>query len=555
MKKIISSILCLMLAMLVLVGCGEDVIGEYINQYDKPTEKELLTYNLYIVCGDETSEAAKTFVRQRISDYTEKSKLRTNLNVVFCSAAEYDSIIRTATDVNSSYDSNAELTDVDKANKIPQADIFLITSAALMDDMVAANRVADLTTYFNGDYEYGKFNAQIAGSLMSASIIANKNYAIPNNYIVGDYTYLSININKAATTAPYFSEIDLQSKKAGVFGTEYFWLLVSGLGENPLNYITYAENSQIRNEALLSSAYTVIETAPDVASGETEYSYLLLNYEAAEKYNNDPSVKNKVDLTGITTMSDAILLYQNNSEKDKFLPGAKFNEIFKEIKTSAPLSADDKALLENKSDDYYNRIESEDATTSTYIFFDKEKCDYFGLNKNDYFTNCGLPQDNAVIKLWNAITAEGGNPSDYIKLINGSYDLKATIEAGDANGRNICNVLELPVATRNDVFSGAFAINSNVHDVERAMEVIYAINNDHTLHNYLQYGIPETNYTFVGDKEDGIIKRSTDSTSIYVMNPRYTGNVFGLYYCEELGWMPGIVDSAKKQNDESIYRP
>ena len=172
-----------MLAMLVLVGCGEDVIGEYIDQYDKPTEKELLTYNLYIVCGDETSEAAKTFVRQRISDYTEKSKLRTNLNVVFCSAAEYDSIIRTATDVNSSYDSNAELTDADKANKIPQADIFLITSAALMDDMVAANRVADLTTYFNGDYEYGKFNAQIATSLMSASIIANKNYAIPNNYV------------------------------------------------------------------------------------------------------------------------------------------------------------------------------------------------------------------------------------------------------------------------------------------------------------------------------------------------------------------------------------
>ena len=88
MKKILCSVLCLMLALFMLVGCGEDAIGGYIDQYEKPTEKELLTYNLYIICEDGTSDDAKTVVRRRISDYTEKSALRTNLNVVFCSASE-----------------------------------------------------------------------------------------------------------------------------------------------------------------------------------------------------------------------------------------------------------------------------------------------------------------------------------------------------------------------------------------------------------------------------------------------------------------------------------
>ena len=46
MKKILCSVLCLMLALFMLVGCGEDAIGGYIDQYEKPTEKELLTYNL-----------------------------------------------------------------------------------------------------------------------------------------------------------------------------------------------------------------------------------------------------------------------------------------------------------------------------------------------------------------------------------------------------------------------------------------------------------------------------------------------------------------------------
>ena len=529
-----------------LVGCGEDIIGEYIDQYDKPTEKEVLTYNLYIVCGDETSAEAKTSIRQRIADYTEKSSMRTLLNVVFCSATEYETLIKTATDANTSYDSNnADLTDVDKAGKVAQADIFLITSAAMMDEMVAGNRLANLTEFLNGDYEYGKFNAQIAESLLNASLISDAYFAIPNNYVVGDYTYLSVNINEAAKY--YFSELDIERKNAGVFGTEYFWMLVSALGENPLDYISYVEDSQISDQNLLAYEYDYVVTAPDPAKNETDYTYLLFGKEAAAKYN--------ISYAGITTIAQAREMYQTNTDKTMNISKDRFDEIFKVITTASELSAGDLALLTAKSNDYFNKIVTPDSTTSSYIFFDKAKCDALGLNNNSYFANCDLPDETPIIQLWNAIKNAGAEPTDYIKLVKGSYDKKAEIEAGDANGRNICNVVELPSASKADAFSGAFAVNANVKDVERAMEVIYAINNDITLHNYLQYGIPGTNYNFVGDKEDGIIVRSTDTTSRYVMNPRYTGNLFGLYYCEEFGWMPSIVDSAKKQNDESIFKP
>ena len=537
-----------MLAMLMLVGCGEKPIGEYITEYDKPTEKELLTYNLYIVCEDETSEDAKTVVRRRIADYTEKSNMKILLNVVFCSAAEYDALIKNATNPEMSYDSNTSLTEDEKNGKVPQADIFLITSAAMMDEMVAGNRVADLTEYFNGSYEYGKLNAQIATSLLKASMIDNKYYAIPNNYVVGEYTYLSVNFLAAHLNG--VSEIKIKRDDAGVFGTEYFWLLVSALGENPANFVSVVEDSQISDPSLLASAYDVMAPviSNDASGNPASYSYILINREAAAKHN--------LDCTGIATYSDAVYMYQQNPEKSKNIAKAIFDEVFRELGTAAVLSASDVNLLNNKSEDYYNRIASEDNSNSTYIFFNKNMSDTVGLNNNAYFANCDLPANNSVIQLWNKISASGGNPADYIKIVKGSYDMKAAIEAGDTNSRNICNIIKLPEATKADAFSGAFAINAKVKDAERAMEVLYAINNDKTLHNYLQYGIPDTNYNFAEDGKDaGIIVRSHDDTTSYIMNPRYTGDLFGIYYCEELGWMPSNVDSAKKQNDASVFNP
>lgn len=554
MKKIFRSVICLLLAMFMLVSCGDEDIGDYITNYDKPESKERLNYNLYIICDDQTSENAKTTVKLRINDYTKDSALQTALNVVYCTASEYEAKI-----LNKELDGTKD-----------QADIFLVTSEALMDKLLADERLADLTEYMNGDYEYSKFNAQIASSLLKASLISEKdetgstvmkNYCVPNNYVVGSYKYLTINTQKAALHL--MSELDLQQNEAGYIGTEYFWVLLSEYFGDDVDHFEFIKEkgSYIEDPNLLTSRYecTLVSTP---TKDDNKYTYFLIGTDAAAKYN--------IDYSEIDTIVEARNEYLNNNvDKSKNLSKDKFDEVFKELKVEKAFSSEDLDLIKNKSKDYFNQIKNPEVETAsvgdeyypyTYIFFDKEKADFFGLGDNSYFKNCGLIKDNNVITLWNKIKEKGENPADYIKIVSGSINDKQVLE----NKGYICNIPELPSATRADAFSAAFAVNANVVNVERAMEVIYAINNDSTLHNYLQYGIPDTHYSFVGEREDGIIVRSNVESTRYYMNPRYTGNIFGILYCEDIGtdadgnkisWMEEDVDSAKKQNDASVYKP
>jgi hypothetical protein len=196
MKKIISIILCVVLSALVLVGCGEDPIGEYLPNYEKPVEKEKLSINLYIVadiCENEecknsdyancehrsSDKNALVTVQQKIADYT-TAKFKTTVNVKFYSFSEYNSIIM----------EKAKSTGLDKA------DIILVTSESMMDSLLAADVPADLTEFFEGK-KYGTLNARISAALLEKTLISvedqMRNYCVPNNRVVGEYEYVLIN--------------------------------------------------------------------------------------------------------------------------------------------------------------------------------------------------------------------------------------------------------------------------------------------------------------------------------------------------------------------------
>lgn len=545
MKKFLSAILCLVLTILMLVSCGDKDIGSYIDKYEKPKVKEELTYNLYIICEDGTSSNAIKNVQRRIADYTGNSDMQTTLNVKYFTESEYESVV-----LNKKLDGTEA-----------QADILLINSADLMDKLIEADRLADITQYINGNYEYAKLNAQIANSLMKGSLIEKldengdvvlKNYCVPNNYVVGSYKYITIDSQVAALHK--FSELDLLQKTPGSFGTEYLWVLFNQelnlgltLDDTDQKYIWLYEGSAISDPALLEADFECLNvTDPKKEGGE--YTYLFFCEEAAEKY----STKNiTVSSKGITTITEARKKYLYNEDPKKNLAQSRFDEIFKEIKSSVAYSQEELDLIENEKEYYFNQIKRED-NLYDYVMFDIDKAKAVGLDDNIYFANCGRPEENSVIALWESIKSRGDDPENYIKVQTGNIQAKAVYES---NGL-ICNISELPSASREDVFAGAFAINAKVANVERAMEVIYAINNDKTLHNYLQYGIPDTNYAFKDDLRDSdIIIRIDDESSKYFMNPRYTGNTFGLLYCEELGWMEEHVAPGKAQNDASVYKP
>ena len=83
------------------------------------------------------------------------------------------------------------------------------------------------------------------------------------------------------------------------------------------------------------------------------------------------------------------------------------------------------------------------------------------------------------------------------------------------------------------------------------MQVIYAINADVELRNYLQYGVEHTNYSVV----NGLVVPTNDPESIYNMNLLYTGDVFKALYCEVDGWVKwneNSFTSGKLQNNDAV---
>lgn len=145
-----------------------------------------------------------------------------------------------------------------------------------------------------------------------------------------------------------------------------------------------------------------------------------------------------------------------------------------------------------------------------------------------------------------------------VEVVRGGYsDQKKFVE----NGKYF-TITDLPSTTAADAFASAFGVVKGTEDVSRAMEVIYAFNTDTTLRNLLQYGVKGTNYDI---DENGIVTRVSPedpnrANSVYYMNILYTGDLFGAYYCPELGWTKNVSDNGLLQNRKSyvnqeVYQP
>ncbi len=162
------------------------------------------------------------------------------------------------------------------------------------------------------------------------------------------------------------------------------------------------------------------------------------------------------------------------------------------------------------------------------------------------------------------IEAKGLNVNDYVRIVYGKYEEKAMYENGTYPGdskKYACNIVSYPEVSGyydqapadalnvENVFESAYAVNK-LANVDRAMEIIYALNSDASLHNYLHYGVQDTNYTI--DLETGLI--DTNYTQIkaenkYIMDSKYTGDAFKLH--SNPNWNDTHKLNGDRQNDES----
>ncbi len=311
MKKIFTLLLCLALLCTTLVGCGKDVIGEYLENYDtsNANKGELVKLHFYIIVGEGTSEEAKTTVPQNINTYL-KEAYNIELLIHYVDEDEYDEVVLAA----------ARNTDEDN-----RADIILINSYGLFTQLYNENLLVDLTDFYN-DRRYKTINTLIEDNLLAASLITEQAegsdvtsthyYTVPNNHKIGTYKYTVIN-KELARDVLHFSESEI----ATMTSSETIQPL---LEEIEKYYIaTYPKAEGVSEEEYIALTNAFINANVYQVSGDYE-DKILLEY--------DVDSYSKVD------DNDSTLNFVNVSQYPVASPEEAFSSAFAIVKRTTDVS-------------------------------------------------------------------------------------------------------------------------------------------------------------------------------------------------------------------------
>ena len=197
MKKLLSLLLCIVFVCFALVGCAEDVIGEYLENYNTnlKTDDKVEKLNFYIITGDDTSAEAKITVPQNINAYL-KEKYEIELNIVYSTASEYAGILNTA---------------MNKTNEAERPDIILINSKEMFNSFYEGDKLVSLNDFYN-HRDFKSINTIVDRTLLTASAVINNKtgvlsyYTVPNNHVIGQYKYVVINKAMARDTLHFSNE-------------------------------------------------------------------------------------------------------------------------------------------------------------------------------------------------------------------------------------------------------------------------------------------------------------------------------------------------------------
>ncbi|MFA5561274.1 MAG: hypothetical protein WDA00_01340 [Eubacteriales bacterium] len=215
LKRSILLLICLSLLGLMLVGCTEDEIEQAKDhlQNNRPTtERNKVTLNFYIMSASEISETAVRAMEERFNIYTE-AKYRTRVKFFIYSPEAYAAALQskfTAVEDAGMPDTLPAATDAYPELLDGQLDIFLNISDEMLRDNVLKGRLTDLTAYMTGTYHnlsrdktptsiapvlynnsYTKIATYISAEDANPTIV-QQHYGVPNNTIIGEYTYLVV---------------------------------------------------------------------------------------------------------------------------------------------------------------------------------------------------------------------------------------------------------------------------------------------------------------------------------------------------------------------------
>ena len=206
--------LALVCSMLVLVSCGDgeiDIDGTEIVDDDT---RSAVSLNFYIITDERTTDEAKQLMQAAFNEVSE-SKYRTHVEFVFCTEEEYLETL----DARFEAIENGDVTptvEIDTTRgtveyyvdelgqtkiKFPeieegQIDIVLVTGKDMLTEYVDLRRLKNLNEELAGAFK--SIRSYINTDLYNAAALDGQWYSVPNNKVLGSYTYLLINKAEAA---------------------------------------------------------------------------------------------------------------------------------------------------------------------------------------------------------------------------------------------------------------------------------------------------------------------------------------------------------------------
>lgn len=292
MKKLLCLTLCFVMALTMLVSCGDQVIGDGIGDYpSEANTDERLDLNMYIVTGDATTEDAARSVSTRISGHT-KVTYNTTINITYVKASEYDAVVTEA--INNG------------GAKAPH--IVLINSKSLFDTLHSQNKLADLTKYYKSvEYKtegFGKLNTQIAEPLLKMSEIDGKYFTVPNNRVLGEYEYLVINKDVAhKEIGGEYGRSDVIAEYKSLDDAKNLMNLMDAAGYNSADLVKIVKGPYELREELSKENFCNVISVPTVTEEDAFASAFAITANSDHKYvdramkivyaiNNDTELRN-----------------------------------------------------------------------------------------------------------------------------------------------------------------------------------------------------------------------------------------------------------------------
>lgn len=145
-----------------------------------------------------------------------------------------------------------------------------------------------------------------------------------------------------------------------------------------------------------------------------------------------------------------------------------------------------------------------------------------------------------------------------VTFVQGDYSIKKSVLENDGvytdeTGKEYyAYVVKNPEVDEQALYGNMFAISANSVRSQACMQILTLINTDAEARNILQYGVQDVNFSV--DKETGILKRLNND---YMMSIEKTGNCFIAYPDPRMGENLTVAywENAAKQNNDALINP